>query len=128
MQLRERRQKNLSNAMKKRDFTGNLSPVLRLMSDVQLHRLNARDTFPDKETVRLRIAEEANLRGICIFTICSDQQVMEVIGDSFYVKVNNTDGRGWVVTAAIVRLGDGNMPNNRVVNEFVECLADYKQQ
>jgi hypothetical protein len=104
MRLRERRQKNLSNAMKKCNFTGNLSPVLQLMSvsDVQLHRLNARDTFPDKETVCLRIAEEANLHGICIFTIRSDQRVMEVIGDSIYVKVNNTDGRGWVVTAAIV--------------------------
>ena len=33
-----------------------------------------------------------------------------------------------MVTAAIVRLGDGNMPSNRVVNEFVEHLADYKQQ
>jgi hypothetical protein len=49
----------------------------------------------------------------------------EVIGDSFYVKVNNTDCCGWVVMTAIVQLGDGNMPNNCVVNEFVE---QYKRQ
>ena len=108
--LRERRSK-LSGSTSQ-EFTGDHSPTLRLMSDVHLNRLKERDTFADKETVRLQIAEEANLRGICIFTIRSDKQVLEVVGDRFYVKVKNTDNVGWVVTTAIVRLGDGNMPKN----------------
>ncbi len=47
-----------------------------------------------------------------------------MVGDQFYVKANNMERNGWVVNTAIVRLGDGNMPDNSVTRRFVERLAE----
>jgi hypothetical protein len=48
-------------------FTGVCSRTLREMKDVELHPLRKGDTFPNKEILMLRIAEEANLFAIRIF-------------------------------------------------------------
>ena len=109
------------------DYTGDMTPSLRLMSEVEVRRLNARDSFENKEVLRMRIAEEANLRGVWITTLRSDTRVLLVVGDNFYVKANNTERNGWVVTTAIVRLGDGNMPANKVTREFAQRLANEKR-
>ena len=45
-------------------YTGCLHPTLRPMSVVEEYRLRVGDTFPEIELLKLRIAEEANLRGI----------------------------------------------------------------
>ena len=51
------------------NYTGCLHPTLRTMSDVEARRLRVGDsTFPDIDTLKLRIAEEANLRGIGFMT------------------------------------------------------------
>jgi hypothetical protein len=94
------------------------------MSEVEVRRLHPRDSFGSKEILRMRIAEEANLRGVWISTIRSDHRVLEVVGDQFYVKANNTERNGWVVNTAIVRLGDGNLPNNSVTRQFAKRLAE----
>ncbi len=47
-----------------------------------------------------------------------------MMGDQFYVKANNTEQNGWVVNTAIVRLGDGNLPNNSVTCQFAKRLAE----
>ena len=47
-------------------FTGVCSRTLCEMKDVELHPLCKGDTFPNKELVMLRIAEEANLFAIRI--------------------------------------------------------------
>ena len=93
-------------------YSGDASPGLRMMTVVQQRRLAAGDTFQFKTTLAMRIAEEANLRGIQISTVRSDQSQMLVVGVDFYVKASNSERRGWVVTTAVVREGDGNMPDN----------------
>ena len=79
------------------EYTGDMTPSLRLMSEVEVRRLNARDSFENKEVLRMRIAEEANLRGVWITTLRSNTCVLLVVGDNFYVKANNTERNGWVV-------------------------------
>jgi hypothetical protein len=46
------------------NYTGCLHPTLRTMADVEARRLRLGNTFPDIDTLKLRIAEEANLQGI----------------------------------------------------------------
>ncbi len=43
------------------NYIGCLHPTLRTMSDVEARRLRVGDTFPDIDTLKLHIAEEANL-------------------------------------------------------------------
>ena len=50
------------------NYTGCLHPTLRTMPDVEARRLRVGDTFPDFDTLKLHIAEEANLRGIGFMT------------------------------------------------------------
>ena len=79
------------------------------MKDVELNPLRKGDTFPNKEIVMLRIAEEANLFGIRIQTRRSDLfqlQVYGVGGDPFHVHANYCSAKStWVVTACEVRIG-----------------------
>jgi len=42
------------------DYTGNLSPTLRTMQEVSGFHLQAGHTFPDRDIILLRVAEEAN--------------------------------------------------------------------
>ena len=53
-------------------YTGCLHPTLRQMSEVEQNRLQVGHTFPDIELLKLRIAEEANLRGISFKTTRSE--------------------------------------------------------
>ncbi len=41
-------------------YTGCLHPTLRTMAEVDNSRLLGRHTFPDKDLLKLRVAEEAN--------------------------------------------------------------------
>ena len=90
-------------------YTGDNAPGLRTMELVQLKRLKAGDNFIDKDVVQLRIAEEANLRGIRIRWEISNNTRIVVKGDKFTVVANLTDARGWVVQTAEVRSGDNNV-------------------
>ena len=62
----------------------------------------------------MHIAEEANLGHKEITTVRSDRMQLVVVGVDFYVKANNnnTESRGWVVSSAICRKGDGAIPDN----------------
>ncbi len=53
-------------------YTGCLHPVLRPMSVVEAERLRVGDTFLDIDTLKLRVAEEANLRGVSFHTTRSE--------------------------------------------------------
>ena len=99
-------------------YTGDASPVLRLMSVVQKRRLMVGDSFETKDTLRMRIAEEANLANIEITTVRSDTTQLVVVGVDFYVKANNTERRGWVVSSAICRDSDGEMPTNAATQKI----------
>jgi hypothetical protein len=115
-----REQKDAHNRILGRDgdgddspFTGEDSAGLRLMEMVEGRRLMVGDSFQDRDVLRMRVAEEANLRQIGIVIKRSDKRSFEVVGDDFYVKANNGKRKGWVVTAAFVRAGDGPLPVNK---------------
>lgn len=100
-------------------YSGDCTPTLRMMTDVQQRCLMPGDSFKSKDNVRMRFAEEANLRLKQITTIRSDNaQLLLVVGVDFYVKVNHPERRGWVVSSAICRDGDGAMPVNAATRKI----------
>ena len=68
-------------------YTGNNSSVLRTMTEVENAHLAVGHSFSDKDVLMLRIAEEANLRGIDIRTVRSDNSNIRKTGNSFNVCV-----------------------------------------
>ena len=60
----------------------------------------------DKEYVKLRIAEEAMLRGINIKWTTSTHSHVVVTGDKFKVTANLNETHGWVIKEASTRSGD----------------------
>jgi hypothetical protein len=106
---RERMKRNveLNSAAVVNYYTGCLHPTLRTMSDVEARRLRVGDTFPDIDTLKLCIAEEANLRVIGFMTTRSKVRQVQCYGHMFLVAANNTDSsNGFMVTACSVRHGD----------------------
>ena len=69
----------------------------------------------------MRIPEEANLSNKEINTVRSDKMQLLVVGVDFYVKASNTERRGWVVSTAICREGDGTIPVN-AASRKIKCL------
>jgi hypothetical protein len=80
------------------------------------------DSFQDRDVLRLHVAEEANLRQIGIVIKRSDQRSFEVVGEDFYVKANNGKRKGWVVSAAFVRVGDGTLPDKKATRSLLGNL------
>ena len=96
-------------------YMGCLHPTLRPMSIVEGNRLRVGHTFPDIEVLKLRVAEEANLRGISYHTTRSEIRQLRCYGYKFVVEANNTEyAQGFVVTVCSVRSGDdySNMPTH----------------
>jgi hypothetical protein len=89
-------------------FTGVCDLTLRTMSEVEQYPLCIGHSFPTKDRVLLRIAEEANLFGVRIKIKRSDSHQIHVCGvnDDFYVRANYGDThRRWTVTKSNVRIG-----------------------
>jgi len=84
-------------------FSGCLALVLRPMTDVQEGRLEVNHTFPNKEILLMRVAEEANLRGVNLFCARSDLHDYMCTGSRFCVKAHHTEQNGWTVSVANVR-------------------------
>ncbi len=76
---------------------------LRTMADVQKCRLEVNHTFPDKEVLVLRVAEEANLRGINFVCTRSDLRDFKCYGPRFCVIARHSERHGWHVSVANVR-------------------------
>ena len=93
------------------------------MSVVEELRLNAGDTFPTKEILQIRIAEEFNLQKIAIATLRSDLCQLLVVGNDFYVKASCRDSGIWKVSTCIVRSEDGSMPDNKYTIEYAAKIA-----
>jgi len=79
---------------------------LRPMSVVKVHRLVDGDSFKNKNVLKLRISEEANLRGITTRANRSDVMNLTVVGINFYVNATFHEHSGWVVHTAVCREGD----------------------
>jgi hypothetical protein len=88
-------------------YTGCLSPTLRTMVEVEKSRLKAGHTFPDKYLLKLRVAEEANLRGINFHVPRSEVRQYKAYGNMFAVEANNNETtNGFCVSICSVREGD----------------------
>jgi hypothetical protein len=72
-------------------YTGCLHPTLRTMAEVEKSRLEVRHTFPDKDLLKLRVAEEANCRGIHFCAPRSEVRQYKAYGEMFAVQANNNE-------------------------------------
>jgi hypothetical protein len=70
---RERLRGNKGSSFDELDYTGDLTPTLRPMTLVLLARLQLGQTIPESDLIKLRIAEEANHRGIYFSVHKSDE-------------------------------------------------------
>jgi hypothetical protein len=87
-------------------YTGVCTRSLWEMKDVEINPLRKGDTFPNKEILMLRIAEEANLFAVRFQTRRSDLFQLQVYGaggDPFHVHGNYRSGKGmWAVTVCVM--------------------------
>ena len=104
-------------------YTGDNTVGLRTMDIVKEKRLKAGDNVIDKSVLQLRIAEEANLRGIKIKWTTSTLSRVVVNGDYFHVVANLNETRGWVIKKAAVRSGDEGVGN---LDEVVDTDSEYE--
>jgi hypothetical protein len=101
--LRLKRLKEQNENFDPEEFSGCLTLGLRTMADVQKCRLEVNHTFPDKEVLVLRVAEEANLRGINFVCTRSDLRDFKCYGPRFCVIARHSERHGWHVSVANVR-------------------------
>jgi hypothetical protein len=80
------------------DFTGNLSPTLRTMSDVCAAHLERGHSFPDQDLVLLRISEEATFCGIHYTVKKSNNRQLYCTGPGFLIYASHLVTKGWLVT------------------------------
>mgnify|MGYP006153922695 CR=1 FL=1 len=89
------------------EHSGVLTDRLRMMTEVQTSPLLVDHTFPDKELLLLRIAEEVNLSGCWVSCKRSDDYRVQIYGSdsssSFCVKAVFSTSTGWKVTTAETR-------------------------
>ena len=85
------------------NHTGDQFPHIRLMTVVENSPLMAGHTFAEKETMMLRIGEEANLCNIRVKVLKSCKMQYKVAGDLFYVKVSNLMFQGWMIYSLCCR-------------------------
>ncbi len=77
------------------------------MADVERECLRVGHTFPEIDILKLRVAEEANLRGITFFTPCSEVRQLRCYGKKFAVEANNTEHtEGFLVSVCSIWEGD----------------------
>jgi hypothetical protein len=101
--LRMKRLKDQNKDYEAESFSGCLTLVLRPMSDVHKCRLEVNHTFPDREILGMRVAEEANLQGINFVCTRSDLRDFKCTGPRFSVIAHHSKHSGWHVSVANVR-------------------------
>jgi hypothetical protein len=107
---RERLRGNKGESFNEADYTGDLTPTLRPMELVLSTRLQLGHTFPESGLVKLRVAEEANHRGIYFSVHKSDAMRLICKGkDSFFIQASNSD-MGWTITKCEVLVQQGDQP------------------
>jgi hypothetical protein len=101
--LHLKRLKDQNDNFDPEEFSGCLTLGLRTMVEVQNCRLEVNHTFPDKEILVLRVAEEANLQGINFVCSRSDLRDFKCTGPRFCVIARHTERQGWFVSVANIR-------------------------
>ena len=69
-------------------------------------RLAVGQTFPNRDLIVLRTAEEANLRGIYVTILKSSKFTFCSSGVGFYVSATNSESSGWKISKCRTREGD----------------------
>ena len=100
--------------------TGITLPRLCAIIDIENNRLSEGHTYPDKNILWLRIAEEANRRRIKIWTERSDHFNLIVFGERFRVAAHFVENKGWTVHLATVCDGDIGMDKS-----LEDVIADH---
>ncbi len=93
------------------------------MSVVDHHRLVDGDLFKNKNVLKLRISEEANLRGITMRANRSDVMNLTIVGINFYVNATFHEHSGWVVHTAVCQEDDDVLqipPKDRIEQSEME--------
>ena len=93
-------------AINTNEFTGYMSPTIRPMTEVEAMGLKKNHTFNDKNILLLRIAEEANLRGIRLHVLKSNSMSVHVRGYKFVVRANFSTLKGWHCSRVQCREGE----------------------
>ena len=75
------------------------------MQEVDGYPLLAGHTFPGKDILHLRIAEEAMYCGIATRIIRSDDTNFTVVGVNFYVRALFTTMSGWTTNCVVCQEG-----------------------
>ena len=88
------------------EFSGQTSPTIRPMTEVEAFPLKKNHTFNDKNILLLRIAEEANLRGIRLHVLKSNPMSVHVRGYKFVVRANFSTLKGWHCSRVQCREGE----------------------
>ena len=89
------------------DFTGVLTGTIRTMQEVlEGTPLLVGQSFPSRDIIMLRTAEEANLRGIHVVVHKSDKHTFKADGYQFYVNASNTESVGWKISSRQTCEGD----------------------
>ena len=118
--------------MSSNSYSGHSTPKLRSMETVENFCLAENHTFKEKDTLYLRIAEEANLQGITMKVLCSDNFNLVVTGVNFYVRSTYNEKHGWKVHTAICCEGDdvNTIPasDKMTPNEGVMMRAPFKSK
>jgi hypothetical protein len=106
----ERKRKAFTNAAHHTEivqYTGCLHPTLRTMAEVERSRLEVSHTFPDKDLLKLSVAEEANCCGIHFYVPHSEVGQYKAYGEMFAVEASNNEmTNGFYVCVCSVRDGD----------------------
>jgi len=122
---RERLRGNKGESFVEEDYTGDLTPTLRPMALVVSARLQVGHTFPEISLVKLRVAEEANHRGIYFSVHKSDETRLVCKGEEFFVQASNSD-MGWTITKCDVLVEQGDQPLREITTSKSLPRSPYK--
>jgi hypothetical protein len=87
-------------------YSGDQTPLIRLMMVVESHSLVVGQTFQHKETLQICIAEKANLCNIKV-KIVQISHVTYIVGRyNFYIAAGYQIQMGWLVCVACCHKGD----------------------
>ena len=87
-QKQAKRLKEAANHTEIVQCTGCLHPTLQTMAEVEKSRLEVGHTFPDKDLLKLRVAEESNRCGIHFYVPRSEVRQYKAYGERFAVEAN----------------------------------------
>ena len=123
---RERLRGNKGSSFNELDYTGDLTPTLCPMMLVILAHLELGQTIPEISLVKLRVAQEANHRGIYFSVHKSNEMRLICKGKGFFfVHASNSD-IGWSITKCKVLVEQGDQPVGGCTRSTTLPRSPYK--